>query len=419
MARRFSKLLALLPAAAAALAGCAAPGSGASEAVSPGPPAGATELTAHRGTFERRVLLTGSLEADRAVPLVVPRTPSWRVELRWIAEDGAVVRAGDRVAELDTSSFASELEDQETGLQEKLAELDRRRAELLAESRDQGFEVAQRRAQVEKAELEAEVPEGLVPLQELEERRLALDRAELELAKAEADLAAQREAADDEIEVLAIEIGKMRREIEAAREAIAELTLEAPEDGIFLVGTHPWEDRKLQTGDTVWVGMVVGTLPDLSSLVVEARLPDVDDGTIAPGMPARVVLDTFPEASFRGTVREVAPVAQEEGMESSRRFFHTVVDLEEPDPERMIPGMSARVEVIAERVEDALLVPRRAVELVGAGLGETVEAEVLLAGEGVGGGPARRTRVRLGPCNELECVVEEGLAAGARLEAAP
>lgn len=401
---------------AAALGGCAAPGSGSAEAAARGARAADDALTARRGDFERRVLLTGALEADRAVLLTVPRTPSWQVELRWIAEDGAAVRAGDRVAELDKSAFTSELEDQETALQEKLAELERRRAELLAETRDKEFDVARLGAARKKAELEAEVPEGLVPLQELEERRLALDKAELELDKAEADLAAQREAAASELEVLAIEIGKMRREIEAARAAISELTLEAPEDGIFLVGTHPWEDRKLQTGDTVWVGMTVGTLPDLSSLVVEARLPDVDDGAIAPGMPAVVTLDTFPERSFEGTVREVAPVAQEQGMESARRFFHTVIDLDEPDPERMIPGMSARVEVIAERREDALLVPRRAVAVEGGAPGEDRAAVVRMAGAGVDGGTAR---VRLGPCDDIECVVEEGLAAGAALEAAP
>lgn len=410
MIRSHAILLALAVwAGAMGLEGCAPRASGAPASAGPDGPQG---LTARRGAFERRVLLTGALEADRAILLTVPRTPSWQVELRWIAEDGAAVRAGDRVAELDTSAFASELEDRETALQERLAELDRRRAELLAEQRDKEFEVARLGAELDKARLEAEVPEGLVPLQELEKRRLTLAKAELELDKAEADLAAHREASAAELEVLEIEIGKMRREIEAAREAISELTLEAPEGGIFLVATHPWEDRKLQAGDTVWVGMTVATLPDLGSVVVQARLPDVDDGSIAPGMPAVVTLDTFPDRSFRGTVGDVAPVAQEQGMESSRRFFHTVIDLEETDPERMIPGMSARVEVLAERREDALLVPRRAVETGDGTAGEAREAVVELSG-------GERARVLLGPCNELECVVEEGLDPGGVLEAAP
>jgi hypothetical protein len=402
-----------LAGAALLLGGCAAPGSGAAEAA---PAAGSgAELTARRGAFERRVILTGALEAARAVPLSVPRTPSWQVELRWLAEDGAAVRAGEPVAELDKSAFATDLEEKEIALEGQLSELERRRVEVLVQTREKEFEATRRRAELDKAALEAEVPEGIVPRQELEERRLALTRARLELESAEADLAAHRQASAADLEVLAIEIRKARREIEASRAAIAELTLTAPVDGIFLVGNHPWEDRKLQTGDTVWVGLAVGTLPDLASLVVEARLPDVDDGTVAPGMPALVVLDTYPAASFEGTVREVAPVAQDQGQESFRRFFKTVVDLAEPDPARMIPGMSARVEVIADRRQAAVLVPRAA---LGPAPGEPAASSA--AGEALvylaGGGTAR---VRLGPCNELECVVESGLDPGTRLAARP
>ena len=53
-----------------------------------------------------------------------------------------------------------------------------------------------------------------------------------------------------------------------------------------LTGDHPWEGRKLQEGDTVWVGMTVASLPDLDSMIVEASLSDVDDGRIAPMDPA-------------------------------------------------------------------------------------------------------------------------------------
>jgi multidrug efflux pump subunit AcrA (membrane-fusion protein) len=84
--------------------------------------------------------------------------------------------------------------------------------------------------------------------------------------------------------------------------------------------------------------------------VVEARLPDVDDGDVTPGMEAVVTLDAYPGEAFRGTVREIAPVAQEEEGTSTRRFFKTLIELGDLDPrfrERLIPGMSARVEVLA------------------------------------------------------------------------
>ncbi len=384
-------------------AACAAPGGGA-----PGPPSGAAEPTAtslvvHRGDFEKVVLLTGELKASEASPLVVPRSPNWQVEIRWLADNGTAVQAGDKVVDLDNSAVSSDLEDKEISLREKLSTLTSRKAELTGQIREKEFAVEKARAELAKAQIRAKVPEGIVPRQELEDRKLALDEARAELAKAQADLESQRHSAESDLAVQRIEIRKARREIDAAREAIDRLTLYAPRAGIFLVGDHPWQHRPLQVGDSVWAGVVAGTIPDLSSLEVSGRLPDVDDGAIAPGMAARVILDAYPGETFPATVEDVAPVAQAEGPTSLRRHFRVRIHLDRVQPDRMIPGMSARVEVIAARRSGVLLAPRAALL---AGAGEKVSA-VLASG---GTAP-----VRLGPCNELECVVQGGLDAGTRL----
>ncbi len=386
-----------------AAASCAAPGAG-----SPEPSSGASgstggPLVVHRGDFERRVLLTGELEASEAAELVVPRTPSWQVEVRWLADNGAAVRAGEKVVDLDNSAVASDLEEKEIALRQNQAELTSRQAELTGQTREKEFAVEKAKAELEKAEIQAKVPAGIVPRQELEDRKLALDEARAELAKAEADLQSQRKSAQADLEVQRIEIRKARREIDAAREAIGRLTLYAPRDGIFLVANQPWQHRTLQVGDSVWTGLVVGTIPDLSTLVVSARLPDVDDGEIAAGMPAEVILDAYPDETFEAKVAEVAQVAQAEGPASLRRHFRVRIDLGRVETDRMIPGMSARVEVIADRRSDVLIAPRAAIVSASAEDGSAVLAA---------GGTAP---VRLGPCNELECVVEDGLEEGARL----
>ena len=56
-----------------------------------------------------RVLLAGTLHAIQSAELRTPRTPMWELPVRWMAEDGAVVKAGDRALEFDNSSFVSTL----------------------------------------------------------------------------------------------------------------------------------------------------------------------------------------------------------------------------------------------------------------------------------------------------------------------
>ncbi len=361
-------------------------------------PGATQDLLVHRGAFEQTALLTGEIEATQARNLSVPRTPSWRVDLRWIAEDGTPVKAGDRVAELDKSEFVQDLEDKELSLQEKLSELERKKAEVLDETRQKEFAVAKAEGERDKKKIDADLPEGIVPRQEMADRQLDLEKAETDLATARDELDTQKRSAAADIELQQIEIAKARREIEAARAAIDDLTIRAPEDGLFLVGDLPWEDRKLQVGDTVWAGLSLGSIPDLSSLRVAARLPDVDDGKIAPGMPARIVLDAYPDRVYQGSVSSVTPIAQEEGGESLRRFFRVQVALDASDPEHMIPGMSARVEVVRDTVENALLAPRTCLDLrlPVPDEGETPTGGAGAAGAGEDAGPATRARLASG-----------------------
>src|SRR6185503_3036271 len=65
-----------------------------------GPPAGAARVT--RRAVEDVFLLTGELRAMRSVSIQAPRSEG-PLQIRWMADDGADVAAGERVLELDAS----------------------------------------------------------------------------------------------------------------------------------------------------------------------------------------------------------------------------------------------------------------------------------------------------------------------------
>lgn len=190
--------------------------------------------------------------------------------------------------------------------------------------------------------------------------------------------------------------------MKTAEEAIELLTLRAPRGGIVVVHDHPWEPRKLQSGDGVWVGFPLAQIPDLDSLEVAASLADVDDGRVAVGMPATVTLDGYPSLRFPGVVRAISAVAQEGTRNAVRRAFRVVVDLGRVDAHLMRPGLSARVEIRRRIEPNALLVPRVSIDFEGK------QPRVLLAsGKTVG--------VKVGECNAQECIVVSGIEEGTRL----
>jgi multidrug resistance efflux pump len=389
--------LLLTLALAAPLAGCSGEGAHAEA-----PQGSRGELVAHRGTLRQRLLLSGELEAERGDPLSVPRTNAFQLQIRWMAEDGARVNAGDRVVEFDNSQFSSDLEEKRLAASDAGSELERTSAETRTTTADKRFAVEKAKTEVEKARIAAAVPKDLLALREYQDRQLALTRAETELAKAREDLDAATRGSASEVAVKQISLAKSRREIHNAEEAIDALTLRAPRAGMVLVGDHPWEGRKLQVGDTVWVGMTVATLPDLSSMLVKASLSDVDDGRIQPGMEVLCTLDAYPGRIYQGRVEEVSPVARESRRSPLLRYFPVRIKLDRSDPQTMRPGMSVRVEVLGPEVKGALLVPRAALDVSPGG------PRALLASGGA-------APVKLGACGALECVVESGLAEGTRL----
>lgn len=367
-------------------------------------PAEPDELRVTRGDLAERVLLSGQLVAERSERSIVPMTRIWQLSIRWLAEDGAAAKAGDRVVEFDNSVFVGELAEKRLRLKQATLDLAAQRAVAAAATTDKEFVLAREKILLEKAELQAALPKDFQPERDWQEKQLARERAQVAARKAEADLAAQKKSSALELRVKEIEADKIRRDLEVAEKGIAALTLTAAKAGILLVGEHPWEGRKFQVGDVVQPGWTVVELPDLTTMRVEATLSDVDDGRVAVGARATCTLDAYPDLPLSGTVREVAPVAQEMGQQSLRRAFKVVIDLERTDAEKMRPGMSVKVEVRGVPVAGALTAPRAALDLSG--------PWAFLAG-------GERRPVELGACDAHRCVVTRGLSEGQALGRRP
>ena len=362
----------------------------------------AAEPVVRRGDFRRRVLLSGELQAAHSTQLVVPRTRTWGVQIRWLIDHGTVVEPGDLLVEFDSSALASRLADLELSAVEAAEQLAHTRLETEAAEAEKNLAVERARIELDKARIEAGVPQGILARHEYQDRQLALRRAQVEHDKALEELGAHRRTTGADIAIQRLALEKAERRIALVERDLEALRLRAPESGLALVERHGWEDRKVSVGDTVWPGTPLVSLPDLSSLEVEAWLMDVDDGRVEAGSPARCRLDAYPEEAYACRVEEIGPIAQARSSESLRRGFRVRVALARTDGARMRPGMSVAIEIEGDRREGVLLAPRAALDLT------TDPPRALLRGRG-------DTEVVLGGCNAFDCVVESGLEEGRRL----
>jgi multidrug resistance efflux pump len=362
------------------------------------------DLRVRRGAFRDTVVLTGELDAARGAAIAVPTLPNWQTSIKWIAVDGAAVKQGERVVELDNSSFTTDLDSKRQNELQAMQELQQKEAEWKAAGEDKRLDYEKRKSELDKATIDAAVPRDILSAREYEDRQTQFLRAKVEFEKARDVLASQNAGIASDRRNLQLRLGKAQREIRIAEEAISSLVLHAPRDGIVVLREHPWEGRKFEANDTVFVGLALAIIPELESLQVTASLADVDDGRISESMPALVTLDGYPAMTFKGTVTSISAVATESARQSLRRAFKVVVKLNQIDFARMRPGLSARVEIDRGGARNTLIAPRTALNLDG----KTARAR--LAG-------GRAVDVKLGACNAQECIVTDGLKEGQRLAA--
>jgi HlyD family secretion protein len=139
----------------------------------------------------------------------------------------------------------------------------------------------------------------------------------------------------------------------AAAQAVLDLAkVIAPFDGTVTDVTN-------QVGDRVSIGTPAFRLDDLSQLLVDVQVSEVDIDRIQPGQDVNLTFDAILGKEFNGVVKEVSPVGTNaQGIVE----FIVVVELIDSDQD-IKPGMTAAVNIVADQLDDVVLVPNRAVRV--------------------------------------------------------
>lgn len=181
-----------------------------------------------------------------------------------------------------------------------------------------------------------------------------------DIAVAEADLAlAQEQLADAEKELEKVLAGPKQEDLDAAEARItaAQATLDRAKLKAPFAATVTLAESKI--GDIVSEGTMAFRLDDLSRLLVDVQISEVDINRVAPGQPATLTFDSIMGRTYRGEVVKVALVGN---TESGVINFKVTIEISDPD-ENIKPGMRASANVTVDVLEDVLLVPNGAVRL--------------------------------------------------------
>ncbi len=176
----------------------------------------------------------------------------------------------------------------------------------------------------------------------------------------DAELAiAQAQLADAEREWERLKDGPDPDDVAAARArlAAAQATLESASITAPFAGTITLVEVK--PGDQVAPGTVAFGLADLSQLMVDVEVSEVDINRVQVGQPVTLAFDAVSGKEYNGVVEQVALTGTVvQGVVN----FKVTVRITDAD-ELVKPGMTAAVNIVVERLQGVLLVPNRAVRV--------------------------------------------------------
>lgn len=300
------------------------------------------------------------------------------------------------------------VEGQEVRAGELLLEIER---DLYESARDQA-RAALEQAKVTRHRFEvqlADAERNLHRVRQLRQQELvsqeALDGAQLAVDTAAVEIEAQQHA-----------IEQYRSALKRANDDLARTTIRSPMDGI-VIQLDAEQGETVVPGSTNLPGSVIMVVADMSTLLAEVEVNEVDVVDVAMGQEAEVTVDAIGDDPQIGRVVEIATSGRKDPALGTIRF-RVKIALEDPDP-ALRPSMTAKVAILTATRTDAVTIPIQAVvkrkladdgaEVEGTkadGLDEQDVVYLIEDGESVVRG------VTTGISDDLNVEITEGLDAG-------
>ncbi len=358
--------------------------------------------TVQSGSFELWLNTKGEINGKNAVVINLPDALKKRelrihgLKIKDMVAEGTILKKGDWVATLDAATINQQI-------QSNRQDLDRCRAELNDAKIDSAIQLTKLREELEEFTYD-----------------LAYKKLELEQAKYESPAYQRKKRVEynktirqmdtkrRDYELKRLELKTKTQRIEdrynycdkrdkMLKQGLMSCRVKAPKDGMVMYAKL-WGGRKLRIGDEVspW-NPAIATLPDMSILVSETYVQEIDITKINVGDSVEIKIDALPKKMYTGKISKISNMGQEiPGFDT--KVFSVMIDLNENGKE-LKPSMTTDNRIIVENIEEVIKVPRKSV------FGSNGASFVFVEK----GGKVWKKKVSIGLENEEEIIIKSGL----------
>lgn len=355
-----------------------------------------------RKDFVRTVRVSGTVEAVESHPIVAPRLAIQSANTLVITKlltTGTVVHKGDLVAEFDRQSQIRDALDRAAEYNDFVEQINKLKATQASDKAVDDTDIKTAEDAVSTAELEVQKNEVISKIQG-ERNQENLDEAKEKLKQLRATYLRKRDSASAALKLLESQRDAKLLAKEHASKNAELLSIHSPADGLVVVnstfknsGMAEWQE-----GDQVRAGAAFMQVVNPGAMRVRAQVNQQDLPEIQQGQSAEIRLDAYPDLIFHGKVDRISSVGVADDFSSTVHTFVVMFSIDGADP-KLLPDLSAAVDVELDRKPNALVVPR----------------DALIAKEGKmfvrvsAGNGAQEREVKVGGMTDVDALLESGV----------
>ena len=391
--------------------------------------------------FRLEIVEPGEVESAENVEIKsqVKSRGSGGVSILEIVPEGTLVKKGDFLVRLDDAGLQKELLRQRISVHQANATLVKAQADVeaakLALQEYLSGTFRQNEEQLESAEFVAKenfrraeeylayskklAAKGYVSEAQLEADQFAVEKAlkELDLAQTKLEVLrthTQKAKVNDlNASILTtaarLESARNSYELELTQEReiedqIVNCTILSPAEGEVTYANQNNKGVIIGEGEDVRENQTIIRLPDASRLLVQAKINESRVEQVKAGMVCRITIDAIRDVELEGSVQSVSdyPWPAFDRYRAHIKEYGTKIIINDP-PKGLRTGMTAKVTILSELIEEALQIPLPAV------FRKKGKAYCLIAGEDQ---ELELREIDLGPNNMSHAVVVAGLEEG-------
>jgi len=309
-----------------------------------------------KGPFRQSIIETGELQAEHSSIVIMPRINSiygYNFKIIGLASHGQNILKGDTVITVDPSSVQKYIIEKRESLENEVAIANKLKAQntnniqdLKAQLKNEEASFNTKKLQLERSAFESS---GIRKVTEVE-----YHQAEIQLNRIRRNLKLSPMLDSLDFRIQQIKVIQRENEVKLAEEALKQLFVTSPLNGVFVIERNSRTGQTTKIGDEVYTGNTVARIPDLSTMKVKSSVLENDISRIKKGLKVIIRMDALPNVPFEGKLTYVSLVCIPN--QDGKKAFQTEILLADSDL-RLKSGMTVRCEYITYEGENEIYVP--------------------------------------------------------------